>query len=144
MGDMHIEPITDVHVSSLIATCGMCGNDIEIDYDALDHEAGRVDPAHDFRDCSECGNLYDAQAATFSAYIETTRPDPAQDADKMARAAERMAVLISEKSKQAQVIGPAVHHGIEDPLQLYVSWEDVMHCFRAALSDSPTTEKTTK
>ena len=66
-----MERITSVEVGSLLVTCGMCGHAIEIGYEALDQENGRVDPAEDFDECPQCGCLHDAQAATFSAFLST-------------------------------------------------------------------------
>ena len=73
----HIEPISAVEVASLHVTCGMCGHANTIEYDALDVEAGKVDPFCDFDICEECGNGMDCQAATFLAYI--MRPTPTGD-----------------------------------------------------------------
>lgn len=69
---LHMEPITNVEVAALLVTCGMCGHGHLIEYEALDQESGRVNPAHDFGECEECGHLIDASAATFSAMIEAT------------------------------------------------------------------------
>lgn len=69
--DLHIEPIEVVEVAALLCTCGMCGHGILIEYDALDQEEGKVDAAHDFNACPECGTLFDAQAARFSAHVES-------------------------------------------------------------------------
>ncbi|MCJ8138631.1 hypothetical protein [Falsirhodobacter halotolerans] len=70
MTDLHIEPITDVRVGSVIATCGMCGSDIEIEHKHLDHETGRVCASGAFKHCPECEGVFDATASTFSAYLE--------------------------------------------------------------------------
>lgn len=67
--DLHLEPIGAVEVAALLCACGACGHGILIEYDALDQERGTVDPAHDFGECPECGALFDAQAAQFSALL---------------------------------------------------------------------------
>ena len=67
--EVHIEPISAVEVASLHVTCSMCGHANTIEYDALDVEAGKVDPFCDFDICEECGHGMDCQAATFSARI---------------------------------------------------------------------------
>lgn len=69
MSDLHMEPITYVEVASLLVTCGSCGHSHLIEYEALDQDSGRVNSAHDFGECEECGCLIDASAATFSAMI---------------------------------------------------------------------------
>ena len=66
-----MEPIRDVQVASLLVTCGNCEHGVTIEYDALDHEAGKVEREGDFQECPECGVLIDAQRATFSAYFES-------------------------------------------------------------------------
>jgi len=68
MSDLeHIEPISAVKVAALICKCGACDSSFSIDYEALDD--GRVDPAHDFGNCPECGTVFDAQRARFRAYL---------------------------------------------------------------------------
>lgn len=69
-GGFHMEPIEAVQVGSLICTCGMCGAGIVIEFEALDDETGRVDPAHAFDHCPECGCLFDATRATWGAWLE--------------------------------------------------------------------------
>lgn len=68
----HIEPVTSVEVASLLVTCGMCGASVLIEYEALDQDKARVDPAEDYLDCPECDHITDAQAVTFSAHLITT------------------------------------------------------------------------
>lgn len=67
--DLHVEPIESVEVAALLCTCGVCGHGILLDYEALNHEEGKVDAAHDFDHCPECGNVFDARAARFSAHV---------------------------------------------------------------------------
>lgn len=69
--DLHIEPIETVEVAALLCTCGMCGHGILIEHEALDQESGKVDAAQDFDECPECGTVFDAQAARFSAHVES-------------------------------------------------------------------------
>lgn len=69
--DQHVEPIEAVEVAALLCRCGMCGHGILIEYEALDQDNGGVDPAHDYGECPECGTLFDAQAARFSAQLRS-------------------------------------------------------------------------
>lgn len=68
--DLHIAPIEAVEVGSLICTCGMCGAAIEIDYDALDQETGRLDVVHAYGHCPDCDTPFDATQARFTAQLE--------------------------------------------------------------------------
>lgn len=68
---LHIELIEAVEVAAVLCTCGMCGHGILIEYEGLDQESGKVDAAHDFDECPECGTVFDAQAARFSAHVES-------------------------------------------------------------------------
>lgn len=72
--DHHIEPVSAVEVAALLVTCGMCGAGVLIEYEDLDQENARVDPAQDYRDCPECSHIIDAQAATFSAHLTRATP----------------------------------------------------------------------
>ncbi|MFD1913819.1 hypothetical protein [Halodurantibacterium flavum] len=67
--DLPIVPITAVEVAALFCTCGCCDNAFLIEHEALDQEAGAVAPEHDFQECPECGTLFDAQTARFSALL---------------------------------------------------------------------------
>ena len=70
MSDLHMEPISSVEVAALLCKCGMCDHAILIEYESLDQESGMVDAAYDFDECPECGTLFDAQAARFSARVD--------------------------------------------------------------------------
>ena len=69
--DLPIVPISAVEVAALLCTCGCCYHAFLVEYEALDQEAGSVAPEHDFQECPECGTLFDAQAARFSALLES-------------------------------------------------------------------------
>lgn len=69
--DRIINPILSVEVASLLCMCGMCGHSFTIEHEALDQESGGVDAAHDFGDCPECGEAFNAQAVRFSAFLQT-------------------------------------------------------------------------
>lgn len=68
--ELHMETISAVEVAALLCMCGACGCRFLIEYEALDQDSGTVDAAHDFGECPECGTLYDAQAAQFSAHLK--------------------------------------------------------------------------
>ncbi len=72
--EAHIQPVASVEVAALHCECGTCGASILIEYEALDQEFGKVDPAHDFGECPECETAYDAQAARFSAMVARRKP----------------------------------------------------------------------
>lgn len=80
--------------------------------------------------CGHCGGLVCCQNCG-------TPPLPAPDAVREAEG--RFAVLLGNQIKRAGVIGPAVRHEIEDPLQSYVTWEAAVQCFREALAKGPFT-----
>ncbi|WP_339107124.1 hypothetical protein [Thioclava sp. GXIMD4216] len=67
MSERHIFPIDAVDVASLHCICGACGAVFVIEYDALTEDG--VDVEHDFQDCPECGEIYDAQAVRFRAEL---------------------------------------------------------------------------
>ncbi|WP_290684677.1 MULTISPECIES: hypothetical protein [unclassified Haematobacter] len=67
--DLHMEPAAAVEVAALLVTCGMCAAQVLVEYEALDHEHGRIDPCFAFEECPECGVLLNAQAVAFNAYL---------------------------------------------------------------------------
>jgi len=67
--DRIITPILSVEVAALLCMCGICGHRFTVEHEALDQESGKVDSAHDFGDCPECGEAFDAQAARFTAHL---------------------------------------------------------------------------
>lgn len=67
--NLRVEPVAAPMVSALVCACGTCGEDIRFDFDDLDQETGRLDPASAFGQCPECDTPFDAARLRFSAWL---------------------------------------------------------------------------
>ena len=69
MQQPEFEPAESVMIGLITVGCSCCGNALEFDELQIDEDIGGSFKENDenrFQECTECGQLYDAGAVTFS------------------------------------------------------------------------------